>query len=119
MSVLIYKPTENESCPGCDPTVLKTVKNIFCAFPFPQVHRHLHFQDDDNTDFADQDTEEFLLKDTFNFLFSNDSSPSMVPEILQRLHRSGALQVSTHFWTDQHFFSQACLYKVPFSLLCS
>ncbi|XP_053753690.1 cadherin-like and PC-esterase domain-containing protein 1 isoform X6 [Panthera pardus] len=57
-----------------------------------QVHEHLNFQDDDNTDFEDQNTEESLLQDTFNFLFSNESSLPMFSEIFQGLYISGVFK---------------------------
>lgn len=80
------------------------MKNICCAFILPQVHGHLNFQDDDNTDFEDQNTEEFLLQDTFNFLFSNESSLPVFSEIFQGLYRSGVFKVSAYFLSDKFFF---------------
>uniref|UniRef100_A0A7N5K093 Cadherin like and PC-esterase domain containing 1 n=1 Tax=Ailuropoda melanoleuca TaxID=9646 RepID=A0A7N5K093_AILME len=67
----------------------------YYSFRYPvvlQVHEHLNFQDDDNTDFEDQNTEEFLLQDTFNFLFSNESSLPVFSEIFQGLYRSGVFK---------------------------
>lgn len=80
------------------------MKNICCDFTLSQVHEHLNFQDDDNTDFEDQNTEEFLLQDTFNFLFSNESSLPMFSEILQGLYRSGVFKVNAYFFSDKFFF---------------
>lgn len=53
-----------------------------------QVHEHLNFQDDDNTEFGDQNTEKLLLKDTYNFLFANKSSSSVFSDTFQKLSRS-------------------------------